>query len=58
MEILIPGEIEPVVFEIKDLWDTETEMRIETVNPGKAGQTVLMELPITVEKNWILRRKK
>lgn len=58
MEILIPGEIEPVVFEIKDLWDTETEMRIETVNPGKAGQTILMELPITVEKNWILRRKK
>lgn len=58
MEILIPGEIEPTVFEIQDLWDTETEERIETVNPGKAGQTVLMELPIEVENNWILRRKK
>ncbi|MCI9246498.1 MAG: U32 family peptidase [Clostridia bacterium] len=58
MEILIPGEIEQTVFEIQDLWDTETEERIETVNPGKAGQTVLMELPIEVENNWILRRKK
>ena len=58
MEILIPGEIKPTVFEIQDLWDTETEERIETVNPGKAGQTVLMELPIEVENNWILRRKK
>ena len=58
MEILIPGEIEPTVFEIQDLWDTETGERIETVNPGKAGQTVLMELPIEVENNWILRRKK
>ena len=58
MEILIQGEFEPTVFEIQDLWDTETEERIETVNPGKAGQTVLMELPIEVENNWILRRKK
>ena len=58
MEILIPGEIESTVFEIQDLWDTETGERIETVNPGKAGQTVLMELPIEVENNWILRRKK
>lgn len=58
MEVLIPGEIEPVTFEIQDLWDTETKERIETVNPGKAGQTVLMELPIQVENGWILRRKK
>lgn len=58
MEILIPGNIEPIVFEIQDLWDSETEERIETVNPGKAGQAVLMELPIKAENNWILRRKK
>lgn len=58
MEILIPGNVEPIVFEIQDLWDSETEERIETVNPGKAGQTVLMELPVEVENGWILRRKK
>lgn len=58
MEILIPEKIEPVVFEIQDLWDSETEEKITTVNPGKSGQTVLMELPIEVENSWILRRKK
>ncbi len=58
MEILIPEEIEPIVFAIQDLWDNETGERIQTVNPGKAGQTVLMKLPMKVEQGWILRRKK
>ena len=58
MEILIPGKIEPVEFKIEKLWDSETEEEIETVNPGKAGQTVLMKLPINTENGWILRRKK
>ena len=58
MEILIPGKIEPVNFKIESLWNSETKEKIETVNPGKAGQTVLMNLPISVEKGWILRRKK
>lgn len=58
MEILIPGEIETTEFIIEKLWDTETKEQINTVNPGKAGQTVLMELPISVQNGWILRRKK
>ena len=58
MEILIPEKIETVSFEIEKLWDTETNESIQTVNPGKAGQTVLMELPINAESGWILRRKK
>ena len=58
MEILIPGKIESVDFKIENLWDSKTKERIQTVNPGKAGQTVLMKLPISVEKGWILRRKK
>ena len=58
MEILIPGKIQPVSFVIENLWDSETGEEISTVNPGKAGQTVLMKLPITVEGGWILRRKK
>ncbi|MGN1269923.1 MAG: U32 family peptidase [Clostridia bacterium] len=58
MEILIPGKIEPVEFKIEKLWDSETEEEIETVNPGKAGQTVLTKLPINTENGWILRRKK
>lgn len=58
MEILIPNQIETVSFQIEKLWDTETYEQIRTVNPGKAGQTVLMTLPIQAEKGWILRRKK
>ncbi len=58
MEILIPNKIEAVSFQIDHLWDTETGEEIQTVNPGKAGQTVIMNLPIEVEKGWILRRKK
>ena len=31
---------------------------IQFVNPGKAGQSVKMKIPIGVENGWILRRKK
>ncbi|MBR1802810.1 MAG: U32 family peptidase [Clostridia bacterium] len=58
MEIIIPNKLQPVSFVIEHLWDSETGESIQTVNPGKLGQTVLMKLPIPVEEGWILRRKK
>ena len=58
MEILIPGKLEPFEFKINQLWDTETEEQIQFVNPGKAGQTVKMDIPIEVKNGWIIRRKK
>lgn len=58
MEIIIPHQIQPVEFTIEKLWDAETEEPILTVNPGKRGQQVKMELPIQAEPGWILRRKK
>ena len=58
LEILIPGTIENYVFEIEELWDSETDESISCVNPGKLGQTVKMKLPIKCEKDWIIRRKK
>ena len=58
LEILIPGTINNYVFTIDKLWDTETEEEIQTVNPGKLGQTVKLKLPIKCEENWIIRRKK
>ena len=58
LEILIPGTINNYVFIIDKLWDTETEDEIQTVNPGKLGQTVKLKLPIKCEKDWIIRRKK
>ena len=58
MEILIPSQITPVEFKIEKLWDTETDEEVDAVNPGKAGQSIKMKLPIKCEKGWILRRKK
>lgn len=58
LEILIPGTIENKIFKIENLWESETDEEIETINPGKQGQTVKMQLPIKCEKDWIIRRKK
>ena len=58
LEILIPGKLEAYSFSIDKLWDSETDEEISQVNPGKAGQTVKIHIPIKVEKDWILRRKK
>ena len=40
------------------MWDEETDEEITTINPGKLGQKVKMQIPIKCEDNWILRRKK
>ena len=58
LELIIPGKIEPVVFKINNLWDAETEEEIPTVNPGKAEQKVILEIPVEVKEDWIIRRKK
>ena len=58
LEIIIPHKIEPVEFIIEQLWDSNTEEKINTINPGKQGQTVKLKLPIQVEANTIIRRKK
>lgn len=58
LEVLIPGKLEAYRFSIDKLWDSETDEEILQVNPGKSGQTVKIHIPIKVEKDWILRRKK
>lgn len=58
LEIIIPGQIETYQFIIDRLWDTETEEELLSINPGRAGQTVKLKIPIKVEKDWIIRRKK
>lgn len=58
LELLIPNQLEPVKFKIEKMWDSETDEEIETVNPGKQGQTVKIIIPVKVEKDWIIRRKK
>lgn len=58
LEILIPNKLEPQEFIIEKMWDSETQEETDHVNPGKEGQTVILEIPTHVEKGWILRRKK
>ena len=58
LELIIPGQIEPLEFKIENLWDQDTMEEIETVNPGRAEQKVFLKIPIKVKKGWIIRRKK
>lgn len=58
LEIIIPGKIEVCKFIIDKLWDIETDREIETVSPGKKGQTVKIHLPVKCDKGWIIRRRK
>ena len=58
LEVIIPNQIKPYEFKIEQLWDTETDEEIQFVNPGKAGQSVKIKIPIDVENGWILRKKK
>lgn len=58
LELIVSGQIEPEVFTIDKLWNDETDEEIDTVNPGKAEQKVILNIPHSVEKGWIIRRKK
>ena len=58
LEILVPRVLEPLKFEIKKMYDSDTKEDIDHVNPGKEGQKVILEIPYKLEKGWILRRRK
>ena len=58
LELIVPNEIEVKSFKIEKLYDSETGEEIQTINPGKLGQTVKVLIPFEVKKGWILRRKK
>ena len=58
LEILIPNNIEPIIFKIDKMWDYDTKEEIEFVNPGKEGQKTILQIPIECMNGWILRRKK
>ena len=58
LELILPGQIEPVSFNLDSLWDIETDETIEFINPGRANQKVKMKLPVEAEYGYIIRRKK
>lgn len=57
IEILVPNKAEPIEFTIDQLYDVNTEEKIDVVNPGKSGQAVKMKIPCDVAEGYILRRK-
>lgn len=58
LEVLEPACVDTYGFNIAHLYDAKTNAEIEFVNPGIKGQTVVIEIPYKVDKNWIIRRKK
>lgn len=58
LEIILPGQIEPIKFELEALWDVETDEIIDFINPGRANQKVKMKLPVEAKSGYIIRRKK
>jgi len=58
LEILVPNSIENNSFEITELYDVETKESIDTINPGRKGQQVIVKIPYEVQKGYVIRRKK
>lgn len=58
LELLMPGSMENIPFEIEKLYDETTNERIQTINPGKKGQKVKLYIPAEVYSGLIIRRKK
>ena len=58
LEIIMPGQIEPIEFTLNKLWDIETMEKIDYINPGRANQKVILELPVEAKEGYIIRRKK
>ncbi|MBQ9298370.1 MAG: U32 family peptidase [Clostridia bacterium] len=58
LEIIVPNKIIPIEFKLEELWDIETDDKIDYINPGKVNQKVKMKLPIEAETGYVIRRKK
>ena len=58
MEVIVPRQIDVERFVIDKLWDYETDEEIDSVNPGRSEQKVKICLPVDVDVNWVIRRKK
>ena len=58
LEIIIPNKIEPIKFDLSNLWDVETMEAIDYINPGRANQKVVLQLPVEAKEGYIIRRKK
>ena len=58
LEILVPNSIDNNSFEITELYDAEKKDAIDTINPGRKGQQVIIKIPYEVKNGYVIRRKK
>lgn len=58
LDVMVPGDITPHEFNIEELYDSKTRERIDTVNPGIKGQSVIIKVPYAMDVNYVIRRKK
>ena len=58
LEVLYPNSLSASGFVIEKLFDEKTNEAIDTINPGKKGQLVKIQIPYNVDNNTIIRRKK
>lgn len=58
LEVMLPSQLEPYTFEINELYDYETNEKIDTVNPGVKEQKVKIKIPVEVANGYIIRRVK
>lgn len=57
LEIIIPGILEPIKFNIEKLVSVDTGEDIEVVNPGVKDQQVIMNIPVDAEKFYVIRKE-
>ena len=58
LDVMTPGTIDVNEFVIEELYDVNTKERIDCVNPGVKGQSVIIKVPYKMEKDYVIRRKK
>ena len=58
LDVMMPGTVVANEFIIEELYDVNTKEKIQHVNPGIKGQSVIIKVPYKIEKDYIIRRKK
>lgn len=58
IDVMLPGDINPHEFNIEELYDVNTKEKIDHVNPGIKGQSVIIKVPYNMNVDYVLRRKK
>lgn len=58
LDVMLPGTVAENEFKIEELYDSATNEKIDHINPGIKGQTVIIKVPYEMKKDYVIRRKK